>query len=197
MTERKPFIVEFTGTPEAGKTTLINILHEQLIKMGYKVKKYPESAEICPNFFPKSCNESKLWVDFDTSKHILEAPFLYDYDIVIFDRGAVDRLFWMDLDAIYSPEVIKILEPFKVILNEYMPDFLVNLYISAEESIRRRGGEGRIVTKDFVDNYNSILENFITSIKIDKVFIDTENKSIEELVKSLQTSILENMKKHS
>lgn len=34
---RKPFMVEFTGTPEAGKTTSINNVANKLTGRGYKV----------------------------------------------------------------------------------------------------------------------------------------------------------------
>lgn len=54
MNRQKPFIVEFTGTPEAGKTTAIFYLYEKLSNLGYKVKVYPESAESTPVFFSKT-----------------------------------------------------------------------------------------------------------------------------------------------
>ena len=45
MNRQKPFIVEFTGTPEAGKTTTIDLVEQKLLNLGYTVKVYPESAE--------------------------------------------------------------------------------------------------------------------------------------------------------
>lgn len=197
MNERKPFIVEFTGTPEAGKTTVINILHEQLLKMGYKVKIYPESAENSPKFFPKECIEAKLWINFDTTKHVLEAPFLDEYDIILFDRGALDRLFFVYLDSVYNPEIALKLGLFENILKDYLPNLLIAFYVSEEESIKRRGGEGRLVTKEFVSNYNRLLTTFINSLEINKVLVSTDNKSIEEVVETVQNLILENIERHS
>ena len=197
MNERKPFIVEFTGTPEAGKTTVINILHEQLLKMGYKVKIYPESAENSPKFFPKECIEAKLWINFDTTKHVLEAPFLDEYDIILFDRGALDRLFFVYLDSVYNPEIALKLGLFENILKDYLPNLLIAFYGSEEESIKRRGGEGRLVTKEFVSNYNRLLTTFINSLEINKVLVSTDNKSIEEVVETVQNLILENIERHS
>ena len=195
MNKRKPFIVEFTGTPEAGKTTVVNILHERLKKLGYKVKVYPESAENSPKFFPKKCFEAKLWINFDTTKHILEAPFQTEYDIILFDRGAFDKLFFIYLDSIYNPEIAIKMAPFENILKEYFPDLLIAFHIPTEESIRRRGGEGRLVTKEFVTTYNRLFKTFIDSLRINKVIVSTDNKSIEEVTKITQNSILENMKK--
>lgn len=197
MNTRKPFIVEFTGTPEAGKTTVINILYKQFLEMGYKVKLYPESAENSPTFFPKGCIEAKLWMNFDTTKHVLEAPFQKEYDIILFDRGALDRLFFIYLDSIYNPEISLKLSVFENILNDYLPDFLITFHVSVEESIRRRGGEGRIVTTEFVSNYNRLLTTFINSLVTNKAIIHTDNKSIEEVVKTVKSLILENIKRHS
>ena len=45
---RKPFMVEFTGTPEAGKTTTIKNVANKLTNMGYRVSILQESAEKLP-----------------------------------------------------------------------------------------------------------------------------------------------------
>lgn len=197
MNSRKPFIVEFTGTPEAGKTTVINIILKQLLEMGYKVKVYPESAENAPKNFPKGSLEENLWRNFDTAKHVLEAQFLSDYDIVIFDRGALDRIFFIYLDTVYTPEIALKNAPFEGIFREYPPDILISFYVSEDEAIRRRGGEGRLVTKEFVSNYNRLLTTFINSLEVNKKVISTDNKTVEEVVETVQNSILENIEGHS
>ena len=143
MTRRKPVLVEFTGTPEAGKTTTISSVYKQLIAMGYNVRIYPESAEITPSYIPKGSNDFKLWIDADTFKHIIEAKYLTNYDIVI------------------------------------------------KVSINRRGGEGRIVTHEFVKSYNTLLNNFLDSVKVNNVLINTEQKTIEEVTAIVLKSILE------
>jgi len=197
MITRKPFIVEFTGTPEAGKTTVINILHKELLEMGYKVKVYPESAENAPKIFPKGCIEEKYWINLNTASHILEAQYLSEYDIIFFDRGAFDRIFWTHLYSIYDPEFAKKNYPFNTLFNTYPPDFLISFYVSEEESITRRGGEGRLVTKEFVSNYNRLLQNFINSVQINKFVISTDNKSIKEVVQAVKVAVLENFNRHS
>lgn len=47
----RPFIVEFVGTPEAGKTTSVKMLRRSLEEKGYKVGLVRESAEIVPDMF--------------------------------------------------------------------------------------------------------------------------------------------------
>lgn len=194
---KKPFIVEFTGTPEAGKTTVINILFEDLKKLGYKVKLYPESAEITPKEFPKGCFEAKLWMNFDTAKNILEAQYMSDYEIVLFDRGAFDRMFWIYLDSVYNPEIAAKNSVLNNIFNEYPSDLLVAFYVSIDEAIRRRGGEGRLVTKDFIYNYNTLFQTFISTLETNKFVLNTTDKTIEEVVELVENSILENLKSHS
>ena len=194
MNRRKPFIVEFTGTPEAGKTTVINRLCKELLQKGYKVKLYPESAENTPEIFPKGCVESNLWRNFDTFKHVLEAPYLLEYDIVIFDRGAIDRIFWIYMDSIYDFDTATKNAPFMNIMKDYPPDLLISFNVSAETSIKRRGGEGRLVTKEFVTNYNNLLNIFINSIEINKVIISTDNQSIEQVLDRVLENILEHLR---
>ena len=45
-----------------------------------------KSAENSPTFFPKGCIEAKLWMNFDTTKHVLEAPFQKEYDILLLEQ---------------------------------------------------------------------------------------------------------------
>ena len=58
-------------------------------------------------------------------------------------------------------------------------------------SINRRGGEGRIVTHEFVKSYNTLLNNFLDSVKVNNVLINTEQKTIEEVTAIVLKSILE------
>lgn len=198
MTKRKPFIVEFTGTPEAGKTSTLKLLYKKLSKLGYKVKVYPESAENTPNFFPKGSLEISLWRNFDIAKHLLEAQFLSDYDIVLFDRGAFDGIFWIYLHSIYNANIATKTASFEKFFKRYPPKLLIAFYVSADESIKRRGGEGNLVTKQFVSTYNHLLDTFIGSLKeVNKELIFTDNKTIEEVCQITQNSILEHLKSHS
>lgn len=49
----KPFMVEFSGTPEAGKTTAINAVVNMLERDGYKTIILEESAGKLPVEIPK------------------------------------------------------------------------------------------------------------------------------------------------
>lgn len=196
MTRQKPFIVELTGTPEAGKTTIINLLHKRLSDLGYKVKVYPESAEESKQVFPRDPNctsDSKLWMNVLTLKHLIEAPY-QDYDIILFDRGAVDRIFWIYLDLLYNDFSLEKDISLELFFKEYLPDYLIIFKVSIEEALRRRGGEGHIVTKNFLNDYNRLLNAFINSIGINKSIVCTDNMNIEEVLNVTTNLILENIK---
>ena len=196
MTRQKPFIVELTGTPEAGKTTIINLLHKRLSDLGYKVKVYPESAEESKQFFPRDpdcTSDSKLWMNVLTLKHLIEAPY-QDYDIILFDRGAVDRIFWIYLDLLYNDFSLEKDISLELFFKEYLPDYLIIFKVSIEEALRRRGGEGHIVTRNFLNDYNRLLNTFINSIRINKSIICTDNMNIEEGLNVTTNLILENIK---
>lgn len=196
MTRQKPFIVELTGTPEAGKTTIINLLHKRLSDLGYKVKVYPESAEESKQVFPRDPNctsDSKLWMNVLTLKHLIEAPY-QNYDIILFDRGAVDRIFWIYLDLLYNDFSLEKDISLELFFKEYLPDYLIIFKVSIEEALRRRGGEGHIVTKNFLNDYNRLLNAFINSIGINKSIVCTDNMNIEEVLNVTTNLILENIK---
>ena len=75
-----------------------------------------------------------------------------------------------------------------------MPDYLIIFKVSIEEALRRRGGEGHIVTRNFLNDYNRLLNTFINSIKINKSIICTDNMNIEEVLNVTTNLILENIK---
>lgn len=190
---RKPFIVEFTGTPEAGKTTVINRLYDIMSQKGYKVKLYPESAELSKSKFPEVSKDSKLWMNINTLQHLIEAPYQTQYDIILFDRGAIDRLFWIYMDSIANFNFALESASIGSFLEDYPPDLLMIFKVSPEEALRRRGGEGHIVTSDFLKDYNHLLDALINSNRINKKIISTDNLSIDTVVNLSLKAILDDL----
>ena len=62
----KPFMVEFSGTPEAGKTTTIKKLADMLRNRNYKVMTLKESAESLPAEIPKGTFDANMWMHLIT-----------------------------------------------------------------------------------------------------------------------------------
>lgn len=163
-----PFIIEFLGTPEAGKTTTIHRLEAELSK-NYSTSIIRESAEITPDVFPKRSLGAHLWMKFTTYRNILEKQYSSNTDILLVDRGIIDNQFW---DYYYcaigklDPEKVTIYNTFSQNIGIRNPNLVVFLSTSPEESIQRRGGEGRIVTLDFVKQFNNLLNCFMSAISV-------------------------------
>lgn len=181
----KPFMVEFTGTPEAGKTTSIHNITNMLSSKGYNVKILRESAESLPSEIPKGTWQANLWMHYQTQAGILKAQFS-KADIVLIDRGLVDSDFYGKKflwENVYSEEqYTKFRSQF---MNELFPNFVVALTVSVEISIARRGGEGRLVNKEYLKRYNEEFVKYYNEINISKTIIETSKMSIETMNKKI------------
>jgi thymidylate kinase len=90
----RPFIIEFAGTPRAGKTTALHGLRPHLEESGYRVWVVEERARVCP--VPhKRHPDFNLWTFSTTLAMILEARHV-GADVILVDRGLFDALAWMD-----------------------------------------------------------------------------------------------------
>ncbi len=181
----KPFMVEFTGTPEAGKTTSIHNITNMLSSKGYNVKILRESAESLPSEIPKGTWQANLWMHYQTQAGILKAQFS-KADIVLIDRGLVDSDFYGKKflwENVYSEEqYTKFRSQF---MNELFPNFVVALTVSVKISIARRGGEGRLVNKEYLKRYNEEFIKYYNEINISKTIIETSKMSIETMNKKI------------
>lgn len=195
----RPYFIEMLGTPEAGKTTTIKEVISSLNSKGYKVKYIRESAEIVPTDFSKGSIEAHIWMRLHTAQEILLSYFSSS-DIVIIDRGILDTMFW---DCLFFKQGKLTEEQLSSIDNffknfGFMPDFVIILSTSPEEAIQRRGGEGRVVTKKFIENFNTDLKSFSEKrIAIPKFEIDTTNMSIETVSTQVENAILQRLQNNN
>jgi predicted NUDIX family phosphoesterase len=99
-TARRPVVLEFAGTPKAGKTTTISQLQTFLKRCGFRVKVVVERASICPIRDKKHFNFN-VWTACTTLAQILEhtqePPSVEDPQILILDRGLFDSICWLTL----------------------------------------------------------------------------------------------------
>lgn len=177
---RKKFMIEFIGTPEAGKSTCIKNISKELSKK-YNVLVLQESAKRLPKEIPKGTWYANLWMHYQTSAGLLRAKFT-DANIVLIDRGLVDSEFYGKKflwEGAYTSEEYK---EFKgQFTKELYPDFIVALTVQPETAIERRGGEGRLVTEEYIKRYNEMFSKFYDEIELPKILIDTTKISQEEL----------------
>jgi len=89
----KPFVVEFFGTPKAGKTTIMSMARHFLRRNGWRVTARPEGAEaidwarVTPQY-----NEETWRYAMSEVYQRLDRPF----ELIMLDRGLMDNLAWMD-----------------------------------------------------------------------------------------------------
>ena len=181
MLNSRPFIVEFSGTPEAGKTTTIGTVANMLRNKGYKVITLRESAEMLPEEIPKGTFEGNLWMHMITQSELLRASYSKS-DIVLADRGIIDSYFYGWKFKKEKKCTKREYEEFKnTFLKRLVPDLLIALMVSPELSIKRRGGEGRLVNTEYVRSYNELFLDFYGKTKVQKELIITDKLDIYEM----------------
>ena len=178
---RKPFMVEFTGTPEAGKTTSIRNVTNKLLNEGYTVAILEESAERLPEEIPKGTWDANLWMHYQTQAGILRAKHM-KADLVFIDRGLIDSNFYgrkfLWENVISEEQYEKFSAQF---MDELLPDFLVALVVEPQVAIKRRGGSGRLVNEEYIKAYNKLFMKYYDEIEVSKALIDTAKLDLYQM----------------
>lgn len=95
---RRPVVVEFAGTPKAGKTTTLGQVQAFLRRCGFRVEVVVERASVCPVRDKKHFNFN-IWTACTTLAQLLEKtqtpPREGDPDILLLDRGLFDSIVWL------------------------------------------------------------------------------------------------------
>lgn len=169
----KPFMIEFSGTPEAGKTTTIYKLVNMLRNENYNVEVLRESAELLPAEMPKGTFEANMWMHLTTQAGILRAVYS-KANIVLIDRGLIDSDFYGQKYLTEKTCSKTQYDKFKnMFLKELMPDLFIAMMVTPEEAIKRRGGEGKLVNKEYIQMYNKLYLGFFSKIETPKELIIT------------------------
>lgn len=96
------YVIEFTGTPRTGKTTLINNLKDFFKKGGFKIsvlEEFTTSEKYKKEIFPLLKDKYKNIVNIEIPKYVrcqLEDSLKENNDIIIVDRSLFDRLIWVE-----------------------------------------------------------------------------------------------------
>lgn len=194
-----PFMVEFTGTPEAGKTTCIFEVKRKLEAEKFKVSYVRESAETIPeNIYLKGSFEAHLVMRLTTLMSILETSLKDKCNILLIDRGIVDGIFFTRKFIEDNPRWTKECEGLISMLDSFdflLPNISLIFKCSPDESIRRKGGEGRLVTREFIENYNKLLRKTTFSPYVIRYNIDTTHLLPDQVVQKTLTIIKSEYKK--
>lgn len=188
---KKPIIIEFTGTPESGKTSCINTLITDLEKTGIQVVYLRETAEFFGEISdtPKDSFKAVHEMREHTLKELEKLKFYSNKDLIIVDRGLVDAHFFGGFyGGLYRDTCSEIeMKNYMELLNEYSflyPEMLFVFKTTPEEAIRRKGSEGSIVTKKYVGLYNENLDFFCKESNKGENYIIETTKMTKEAVKN-------------
>lgn len=145
----RAFVIEFAGTPKAGKSTSVEAIRHFFSRHGFTVHVLVERASVCPIpmkghlFFNTWCAATmlaELIANVDT-----------ETDIIIVDRGLFDALVWLTLQrqrGELTPEEACTIERF-LLLERWrkLIDLAVVMNVDADEAMERENST-RIIAKD-------------------------------------------------
>lgn len=144
---RKPVVIEFAGTPKAGKTTTLGQLHAFLKRCGFKVEVLVERASMCPIRDKKHSNFN-VWTACTTLSQVLEKtqspPRPDDPDVLILDRGLFDSICWLTMMERLSrirTEDLDVINRF-LLIDDWKKRItaVIVMTASAEDSLEREKG---------------------------------------------------------
>lgn len=87
---KPPFIVEFFGNPDSGKSSAIKSAYTNLRRHGFHIKKPLEGAEEISDDIPRSSPEFNVATGVYVVNLLMHLHHLHKHDVVIFDRGIFD-----------------------------------------------------------------------------------------------------------
>lgn len=90
----RPFMIELTGSPSAGKTTTITELDKFLRRQGFNVLRPQEGAEVIRHI-PRTTPIYNIRTGLYALAKLLDESYGHKYDIIIFDRCIFDAYSWM------------------------------------------------------------------------------------------------------
>ena len=94
---RLPLVVEFAGSPKAGKTSNIDIVTHFFKRTDFKVWAPTEGAsKRTPYFLRRDLVAFNAWaLNYAISEILIAYHNVEEYDLVVLDRGPFDSLAWM------------------------------------------------------------------------------------------------------
>jgi thymidylate kinase len=201
---RRPYIVELAGTPKAGKTTALHVLHRFLKDCGYQVHEMRERAADCPvamkgHFFFNTWTTTTMLASMIES---LES----EADILLLDRGVFDAIVWLEsqnLEHQLSPEEYEVFRKF-VLLDRWrtLTDLTFVFTVVPEKAVERENKDlliprtGSIMGEGFLDRYNRVLAQVQDSVRDQFAFINidtTEHSSPKATTHVIAAELLDHM----
>ena len=209
----KPFVIEFSGTPRTGKTTVINNLYDFFKKGGFDVLLIEEftTSKIYKEKFKSKFDQMSLG---DSNVAIVEEVYRQLQDaissgkeIILIDRSINDRQIWNYRRFIRGDmseeQYFTTRDKYSAISKELI-DFLVITYALPLISLKRDYLSSlaleprRFLNVDNIEEYNNSLEALqgLFSDSVDSMaFFDTSDISMNDVSIGVSSQILPVMRK--
>ena len=190
---KRPIVIEFSGLPNSGKTTLLFNLKEFFKDSKIKTLIVWETAEFLPSVIPSGSIAQNLWITLETIQKNLELKFVEDFDLILLDRGLYNQLYWSTLyteNESYSLFTRGIINAFSGMYDMW-PDYLYVIDVDVDESLKRRMLNEKSVTfskKEFLTNYKKTFKKFYEKIE-NVLYIDTTHLSKDEVALEVYSKI--------
>jgi predicted NUDIX family phosphoesterase/thymidylate kinase len=210
--QRRPLLIEFCGTPKAGKTSTINALNIFLKRNNFKTVLLTERASICP-VKEKQKPFFNIWTACSTLAEILKNLSsnyeFHNIDVILSDRGLFDSLSWFfwlkKRGSLNHDDFVNITSFFTMSLFSRYLDLVFIFMSSPEVSMRREYAnlltrkEGSIMNRVVLSEYNESLihvqemfQNRLKKLRFEVINTDSNNQS--EVGKIVTKRVLENLK---
>ena len=213
LDKNKPYVIEFTGTPRTGKTTLMNNLYDFFKKGGFTtsaLEEFTTSQRYKKEIYPRLKNEYKSVINTEIPKYVLENLNMAidkNNDIILIDRSLFDRMIWMDRlynkNGVTEREYNDYIDKYTKIINDKI-DIVIGLYTDSLTSLRRdytanASLEKRtFLSEDNINEYNNSLMNMkelSNKENINFYLFDTTDKSERDISFEVLDTILTDMRK--
>ena len=206
--QKRPIVIEFSGSPKAGKTSCINSLELFLKRNGFTVRIVQERASVCP-VSNKQSPMFNLWTACTSLAGLIGT--LEDkknpVDVLILDRGVFDALCWFDwlvTSGKMEDEQRIIAEKF-LLMEDIVKaiDIVFSFAVEPDVSIEREYATlltdkpGTIMNKKVLSEYLNSIDHIIDKKRnhFHSVFkIDTTNKNQDEVGKEVTEITLNTLK---
>ena len=165
--ENKPIFIELIGTPKSGKTTLKNALIECFTKFDIDVMARKETAEYNP--IDKKSKQYDIWMVLELFRNLSEDLSKKNGQVIIYDRGILDRLPWMKYDIESGIMSKKDFDRFTKLyeldcFKGYSP--ITQIFeTSPSLSVQRKGKPGFFVNEKTITKFNNYLHESMPQIQ--------------------------------
>lgn len=213
LSKRKTYVIEFTGTPRTGKTSLINNLYDFFKKQGFDIivlEEFTTSKKYKKEIYPLLKDKYKNIVNTEIPKYVLKQlndALSNKPDIIIVDRSLFDRLIWVDrlyLKNGMSNREYKDYNELYIPLIKEKIDIVIGTYTDSLTSLKRDYNANLSLEKRNFLNEQNVLEYNNSLFNMEKLakdkdinfcLFDTTDRNLREISFMVIDEILINMKK--